>query len=110
LRGSAELTALEQQTLLAVLRLHPQGYGVTIREEIEQQTSRTPSFGTIYATLDRLCSKGYLKSKEGEPTAERGGRRKLYFVITARGQMALRQALQSLDALRAGTDFAGALP
>jgi PadR family transcriptional regulator, regulatory protein PadR len=107
--SGVELTALEQQALLATLRLHPNGYGVTIREEIELQTGRAPSFGTIYATLDRLCSKGYLKSKAGEPTAERGGKRKLYFVITARGQLTLRQSLQSLDALRAGTDFAGAL-
>jgi PadR family transcriptional regulator len=108
--GSTELTALEQQTLLAVLRLHPHGYGVSIRDEIKQQTGRAPSFGSVYAALDRLRSKGYLKTKQGEPTAERGGRRKLYFVINARGQMTLRQALQSLDALRAGTDFAGALP
>ncbi len=106
--SGVDLTALEQQTLLAVLRLHPRGYGVSIRDEIDQQTGRGISFGTIYATLDRLSSKGYLASKSGEPTAERGGRRKLYFIITARGQVALRQALQSLDALRAGTDFAGA--
>ena|SRR5215203_2747628 len=78
-------------------------------DEIAQQTGRAPSFGTIYAALDRLSSKGYLKSKEGEKTAERGGRRKLNFLVTARGQAALRHALQTLDALRAGTDFAGAL-
>ena len=105
---ATDLTALEQQTLLAVLRLHPRGYGVNIREEIEKHTGRARSFGTIYRSLDRLCSKGYLKFKEGEPTNERGGRRKLYFTITAPGQKTLRQSLHSLDALRAGTDFAGA--
>jgi PadR family transcriptional regulator len=109
LSSSIDLTAIEQQALLAVLRLHPHAYGVTIRNEIEQQTGRAPPFGTVYATLDRLCSKGYAKSRQGEPTAERGGRRKLYFVVTARGQTALRQALVSLDALRSGTIFAGAL-
>src|SRR5690242_5567689 len=97
--NSSDLTTLEQHVLLAALRLHPHGYGVTIRDEIEKETGRAPSFGSIYTALDRLCSQGYLKSKEGEPTAERGGRRKLYFTVTAPGQATLRRALQSLDAL-----------
>jgi PadR family transcriptional regulator PadR len=105
--ASTDLTTTEQHALLAVLRLHPNGYGVTIRDEIERQTGRAPSFGTLYAALDRLRGKGYLACRQGEPTAERGGRRKLHFTITAPGQAALRQALQSLDALRRGTDLAG---
>jgi PadR family transcriptional regulator PadR len=106
--SESELTALEQHALLAVLRLHPAGYGVNIRDEIARVTGRSPSFGTVYATLDRLATKGYVSSRQGEPTAERGGRRKLYFAVTARGQIALRRALRSLDALRAGTKLAGA--
>jgi DNA-binding PadR family transcriptional regulator len=106
--ASTELTAVEQQVLLAALRLHPNGYGVSIRDEIERQTGSAPSFGTIYTILDRLASKGFLKSRQGEATAERGGRAKLYFMITAPGQTTLRHSLVSLDALRRGTTLAAA--
>ena len=106
--GSIDLTFVEQQALLAALRLHPSGYGVTIRDEIERLTGRTLSFGTVYSVLDRLVTKGYLATHHGERTAERGGRRKLHFSVTAPGQTALRSALHSLDALRAGVDLAGA--
>jgi PadR family transcriptional regulator PadR len=104
-----DVTFIEQQALLAVLRLHPNGYGVSIRDEIERQTGRTLSFATVYLVLDRMTDKGFLETRQGEQTAERGGRRKLHFTITAPGRRALRDALQSLDALRAGTDLAGAL-
>ena len=106
--ATSDLTATDQHVLLAVLRLHPNGYGVSIRDEIEQQTGRAPPFGTLYAVLDRLTAKGYLASRLGEPTAERGGRAKLFFTITAPGNAALREALRSLDALRSGTKLAGA--
>src|SRR5262245_53240127 len=105
--ASSDLTATDQHVLLATLRLHPNGYGVSIRDEIEQQTGRTLSFGTLYAVLERLTANGYLASRRGEPTAERGGRAKLYFTVTAPGQAALQQALRALDALRCGTALAG---
>src|SRR3954452_7413286 len=50
----AELTTLEQHALLAALRLDPNGYGVTIRGEIERHTGRAPSFASVYGALDRL--------------------------------------------------------
>ena len=100
--GRANLGALEQQIMLAILRLHPDGYGVSIRDELERRTGRCPSFGSIYAALERLEAKGYVASRQGEPTAERGGRRKVYFTLTAPGQVALRNALDAIDALRNG--------
>jgi DNA-binding PadR family transcriptional regulator len=109
IRPSSDLTTVEQHALLAVLRLYPNGYGVSIRDEIKQITGRAISFGTIYAAMERLESKGFVTRREGEPTAERGGRRKLHFTITAPGQLALKQALESLDALRAGTSLEGKL-
>lgn len=104
-----QLTLVEQHALLATLRLHPSGYGITIRDEIVATTGRHASIGTVYAALDRLAMKGFLTTRQGEPTTERGGRRKLYFLVTTRGHAALRRALRSLDALRAGTELAGAL-
>jgi PadR family transcriptional regulator, regulatory protein PadR len=95
-----EIGSLEQQVMLAIMRLHPTGYGIAIQDQIEDRTGRSYSVGAIYAALDRLEEKGFIASKQGEPTAERGGRRKLYFRLTAPGQMALQQSLQAIDALR----------
>lgn len=98
-----DLTAVDQTVLLAVFRLKPDGYGVGIQREIAAVTGRNPPpLGTIYAALERLQNKGYVTSREGEPTEERGGRRKLHFEMTAPGQQALKESLRSIDLLRAG--------
>ena len=57
-------------------RLRDDAYGVTIREELERETSRTLTLGTVYKTLGRLEGKGLLETRVGPPTRERGGRRK----------------------------------
>jgi PadR family transcriptional regulator, regulatory protein PadR len=85
-----------------MLRLHPSAYGITIQQEIAERTHRAPSLGSVYAALDRLEQNGYAVSRQGEPTAERGGRRKLYFTVTASGQASLKSALQALESLRHG--------
>jgi PadR family transcriptional regulator PadR len=97
-----ELTALEQHLMLAIVGLHPNAYGVTIQKHIKDRTGREPSIGSIYASLDRLGEKGFVTPRQGEPTTARGGRRKLYFTITAPGQLALRQSLQAIGSLSRG--------
>jgi PadR family transcriptional regulator PadR len=97
-----DLTALEQQLMLAILGLHPDAYGVAIQARIRDRTGREPVIGSVYAGLDRLEQKGFLSSRHGEPTAARGGKRKLYFTITAPGQHALRQSLQAISELSSG--------
>ena len=99
---SEDLNVLDQHLMLAILRLRPGAYGVAIQKWIEERTGRKYSVGAIYAGLDRLEEKGYARSKPGESTPERGGRAKLYFNVTAPGVYALRQSLQSLDAMRKG--------
>jgi DNA-binding PadR family transcriptional regulator len=97
-----DLSALEQQVLLAVIGLHPNAYGVSIADHIERRTGHEPSVGSIYAAIDRLEQKGYVKSRHGETTPERGGKRKLYITITAPGEVALRQAWNAIVSLRRG--------
>jgi DNA-binding PadR family transcriptional regulator len=94
--------ALEQHVLLAILALDPDAYGVSIQDHIEQRAEYTPSIGSIYAALDRLQEKGFVRSRQGEKTAERGGRRKLHFVITASGQATLRESLRAISSLQHG--------
>jgi DNA-binding PadR family transcriptional regulator len=86
------LGEFEELVLLAIQGLRDDAYGVSIRDLIEQETSRNVSFGAIYTTLDRLKNKGYVSSRQGEPTQERGGRAKRYFKIEGLGETALTEA------------------
>ena len=86
----------EMLVLLAVLRLRSGAYGVTVREELEKETSRALTLGTIYKTLGRLEAKGYLRSRTSEPTAERGGRRKKVYEVSPSGLAAVRHSLADL--------------
>ena len=101
------LGEFEHIVLLAVLRLADHAYGVTVRQEIEERISREVSIGAIYATLDRLERKGYVKSQLGEPTAERGGRSKRFFRVTARGVSAVKRAQHGLQKMSKGLDLIG---
>jgi DNA-binding PadR family transcriptional regulator len=93
------LGEFEHVVLLAVMRLGPDAYGVTIKQEIEERTGRKVSLGSIYPTVDRLQAKGFVTSRLGEPTAARGGRAKRHFKITPVGLRALRRSRRMLSAL-----------
>ena len=82
----------EEIILLTLLRLGENAYGVRVRQTVEEVTGKLTSIGAIYATLSRLEEKGYVSSRQGEATPERGGRAKRYFRIEAMGQNALRDA------------------
>ena len=91
------LGEFEQLVLLALFQLDPEAYGVAIRDEIEERTGRRVALGAVYTTLLRLEDKRLVASRVGEPSPERGGRRKKYYRPTAAGR---REMLASLDALR----------
>lgn len=94
----------EQIVLLAILRLGDEAYAVTIREEILECTGRDVSRGSIYITLDRLETKGYLESWFGDPTPERGGRAKRYYALRPRAVAALRDSRRALVSLWSGLE------
>ena len=96
------LGSLEHIVLLAVMRLGSEAYGVTVRREIDAAIGRDISIGAVYATLVRLESKGFVESFTGEPTAERGGRAKRHFRITADGKGALRNTQEIIRKMSAG--------
>src|ERR1700732_3686234 len=97
-----DLTLIEQQMLLAIMRLHPNAYGVSIRDEIKTRINKEYSFGSTYPVFDRLEKRGLIESREGEATAVRGGRKKLYFTISGAGEKALQASLNAMDAMRSG--------
>jgi PadR family transcriptional regulator PadR len=82
--------------LLALLRLGDDAYGVTIAQELEQQTDREVVVASVYARLERLQERGLVASRLGEATPERGGRAKRYFRITESGITEVRDAQRSL--------------
>jgi DNA-binding PadR family transcriptional regulator len=84
------LGALEFQLLAVLLEQPRDAYGITIMERVKKRTDKTRSLAAIYATLDRLQQKGLVSSWWGEPTEERGGRRKRYYKIEASGVEAVR--------------------
>ena len=94
----------EQVVLLAILRLGDQAYAVSIGDEILRCTGRDVSRGSIYITLDRLETKGYLRSRLADPTPERGGRAKRYYELRPRAVDALRESRRALVALWRGLE------
>jgi PadR family transcriptional regulator, regulatory protein PadR len=96
------LGSLEHVILLALVRLEGSAHGMIVRREIEERTGRNISIGAVYATLERLESKGYIRSFIGEPTPERGGRAKRLFHIEAAGKQALQVSGQTIRSMTAG--------
>jgi PadR family transcriptional regulator, regulatory protein PadR len=105
--GRDYLGEFEHIIVLALLRLEDQAYGVTVRQEIEARTKRDVSIGAVYATLDRLEMKGYVKSRRGDPTPERGGRSKRFFHVTAKGVVAVNRTHRALQRMTEGLDLIG---
>jgi len=101
------LGEFEQVVLLAILRLGDAAYGVSIREEIKECTSRTVSPGALYTTLDRLERKGMLLSRSGEPTAARGGGAKRFYTVTSRGRSRLIEVQTDFQRLLVGLELLG---
>jgi PadR family transcriptional regulator PadR len=89
-----DLTLNETVVLLSVLRLKDMAYGVAIREEMAKITGGSVTYGTLYSYLDQLFRKGFLAKHDGEPTPQRGGRRKIYHRLTPQGRLALKEVYE----------------
>ena len=96
MRKDEYLGNFDLMLLLAILRLGDDAYGVTIAQELEQQTGREVVIASVYARLERLQERGLVTSNLGDSTPERGGRAKRYFRITAAGIREVRDARQAL--------------
>jgi DNA-binding PadR family transcriptional regulator len=94
------LGSFEQLVMLALLHLGDRAYGMTVRREIERRSGRAIALGAVYATLDRLEEKGYVRSYSGDGGAERGGRARRFFRVQASGVKVLRSSIATLDSLR----------
>ena len=98
------LGELEQLILLAVLRLGPDAYGLSIARELEAQAGRRLSRGALYTSLDRLESKGLLRWKLEAGGPERQAMPKRVYTVLPRGIAGLRSSRQVLRRMWRGLD------
>ena len=96
------LGEFEQLVLLALIRLGDDAYGMTVQQELARRARREASLGAVYTTLARLERKGLVATRVGEPTAERGGRRKRHFTVLPAGHAALKSSLAAVQRMAAG--------
>ena len=99
---SQALGEFEQLILLALVRLGPEAYGVSMRREIEARTGRSISAGAIYTALERLESRGFVTSRLGEPTPQRRGRPKKFYQLERGGAAALQRSYSALKQMTEG--------
>jgi DNA-binding PadR family transcriptional regulator len=98
------LGEFELVVLMAVAHQQRDGYGPSIRREIESRTHRRVGRGAVYVTLDRLEAKRLVASTLGEPLAQRGGRARRTYALTAAGVRALRAGTAMFSRMQAGLE------
>ncbi|MEQ9424113.1 MAG: PadR family transcriptional regulator [Cyclobacteriaceae bacterium] len=89
----------EEIVLLLVAAQHNEAYGLSITKAIEEKLKRSVTMSSVHTALYRLEEKGFVQSRVGGATAERGGRRKRFFVITALGKAALKESREARNQL-----------
>lgn len=93
------LGEFEEIVLLTIASLMTEAYSVNIVDEIASVTGRKTKLGVVHSVLNRLEDKGFITSELGEPTKERGGRRKRFFQVSHTGKVALMKAKEQRDKL-----------
>jgi PadR family transcriptional regulator PadR len=100
---SERIGDFEQLILFALVRLGPDASTVAMRREIESRTGREISPGALYTALSRMEQRGLVSSQLGDPTPERGGKRKRLFTLEPIGERVLSRAYDSLQQMAAGS-------
>src|ERR1700682_6276643 len=96
----------EYLLITAAVRLGDDAYGAAIREEIAATTGRRCSIGALYTTVDRLETKGLLKTWMGDATPQRGGRSKRMIRVTAKGVQAAKAFYDAVARVSRGVSWA----
>jgi PadR family transcriptional regulator PadR len=98
------LGEFEQVVLLSLLRLGNGTWGAAIRRDIQERIGRELPVSVVYVTLQRMEKKAWVKSYVGEPTAERGGRRRRHYLIDTAGEQALGRSYRALRKMTEGLE------
>jgi PadR family transcriptional regulator PadR len=89
----------EELVLLTVAAQHPEAYGVSILEGLEKELEKTLNISAVHVALKRMENKGFIKSRFGGITEDRGGRRKKYYILTALGKRMLDEQHELRNAI-----------
>ncbi len=100
------LGEFEYLLISAAVGLGEDSYGAAIRQEIETITGRKCSIGGLYTTIDRLETKGLLKTWMGDATPQRGGRAKRMVRVTPEGVRAARDFYETVTRASRGASWA----
>jgi PadR family transcriptional regulator, regulatory protein PadR len=84
------LGEFEELVLTLAAALQDDAYGAAISDEIATRLKREVTLSAVHVTLYRLEDKGYLRSRVGGATNERGGRRKRIYTVTSGGLAVLK--------------------
>jgi PadR family transcriptional regulator, regulatory protein PadR len=84
------LGEFEELVLTLVAALQQDAYGAAIAEQIEERLERNVTLSAVHVTLYRLQDKGYIKSRTGGASEQRGGRRKRIYFLTTAGMAVLK--------------------
>jgi PadR family transcriptional regulator PadR len=93
------LGEFEELLLLAIQAVGTDPYVVSIQQYIEKASGRSVSLGAVYAGLDRLESKGLVRSSLGDASPERGGKRKRLFLVTGEGKRTVQEVRRVREAI-----------
>lgn len=86
------LGEFEELVLLTIAVLFDDAYGIAIQHELKERCGRSVTISTVHAALYRLKKKGFVDSRYGDVTPERGGKRKLLFKVTQAGEGVLARS------------------
>lgn len=93
------LGEFEELVLLLVGILYEEAYGVAVQRGLEEHVDRRVKISAVHSTLSRLEKKGYVVSRMGGATSDRGGRRKRLFTLTEAGRVVLDERRQERASL-----------
>lgn len=101
---AAIIGEFEQLVLLALVRLGNGAFGAAILREIRERTGREVAVGALYMTLARLEKKKMVCAYIGDPTPQRGGRRRKHYLIDTAGQQALGRSYRVFMTMSEGIE------
>jgi PadR family transcriptional regulator len=95
---------VDQLVLLSIARLGDNAYGVHIRRLISNHGGRQVSMAAVYASLERLETRGMVEGHLSDPSPRRGGRAKKILRISRAGAAAVLEARQVMNRMWDGLD------
>jgi len=92
-----KLTLNELKILSALM--YNELYGLEIMNKINSESGGNLMLGSLYNLLSRLEKKGFVTSRWGDDTNERGGNRRRYYKITGSAAKVVRKQQKVLTSL-----------